>query len=165
MSGPSFLGWLQAQLPRFGAPVQPVTLHKSCQLDCLSVKQLKAQAEDSVCSKAGCGIAGVLQGQILYAALGCLTMLAQPHSPSEAHVAVFTRKHRAPWRLSVPTGIAVPVVPSPMLGGELQLRRGCQDLRASVSCRRGKTLSQCWHGNHTISHIWEEPDLLVSCHC
>lgn len=25
--------------------------------------------------------------------------------------------------------------------------------------------SQCWYGNHSISHIWEEPDLPVSCCC
>lgn len=105
----------------------------------------------------------VLWDQVL-----CLSVLAvllvlwrspAPDRLSEAHVAMFTRKHSV--RLRICCSVFPALWVNPALVGMPGPRTPWDS--PSPAGRRGNP-PQCWYGNRTISHIWEELDL-VSCYC
>lgn len=114
--------------------VRPCTITSA--LPCLSVKQVEGSCWRPCLLQGWLWVSGtpvpqgwsisVHQEQVLYAALVVLVDSSgySPSFPSGAHVAMFTRKHWVPVRLSVPVRIAILVLGS-KLGGQPQYRRGC----------------------------------------
>lgn len=90
-----------------------------------------------------------------------------PDSLWETHVLMFTRKHRVcvPLRISAPVRNRCLLFQAPQVTPALVGMLGPWSPLAILSSSGRWEPSQCWYGNHSISHIWEEPDLPVSCYC